>query len=50
MGKIIVIENPKLSLEIKKKKEDQHIKDYNIKGSVCLFLQEYESRVLETIY
>ena len=51
IGEIIVANNPKLSKEIEKKKEEQHIKDYNIKGSVCsYFLQEYESRILEAIY
>ena len=51
IGEIIVANNPKLLKEIEKKKEEQHIQDYNIKGSVCsYFLQEYESRILETIY
>ena len=51
IGEIIVANNQKLSKEIQKMKEEQHIKDYNIKGSVCsYFLQEYESRILEAIY
>ena len=51
IGEIIVANNPKLSKEIQKMKEEQHIEDYNIKGSVCsYFLQEYESRILEAIY
>ena len=51
IGEVIVAKNPKLSKEIEKRKEEQHIKDYNIKGSVCsFFLQEYESRILETIF
>ena len=51
IGEVVVAKNPKLSKEIEKKKEEQHIKDYNIKGSVCsFFLQEYESRILETIF
>ena len=51
IGEIIVANNPKLTTEIEKKKEEQHIKDNNIKGSVCsYFLQEYESRILEAIY
>ena len=48
---MIVVNNPKLSKDIQKRKEDQNINDYNIKGSVCsYFLQEYENRILETIY
>ena len=51
IGEIIVAKNPKLSKDIQKRKEEQNIKDYNIKGSVCsYYLQEYESRILETIY
>jgi len=51
IGEVVVAKNPKLSKEIEKKKEEQHIKDYNIKGSLCsFFLQEYESRILETIF
>ena len=51
IGELIVANNPKLSKEIQKKKEEQHIKEYNLKGSVCsYYLQEYESRILETIY
>ena len=51
IGEIIVVNNPKLSKDIQKRKEDQNITDYNIKGSVCsYYLQEYESRILETIY
>jgi len=51
IGEIIVVNNPKLSKDIQKRKEEQNIKDYNIKGSVCsYYLQEYESRILETIY
>ena len=51
IGDIIVANNPKLSKVIETKKEEQHIKDYNIKGSVCsYFLQEYENRILECVY
>ena len=51
IGEIIVANNPKLSKTIQKNKEEQNKKEYNIKGSVCsYFLQEYESRILETIY
>jgi hypothetical protein len=51
IGEVVVAKNPKLSKEIEKKKDEQHIKNYNIKSSVCsLFLQEYESRILETIF
>ena len=51
IGEIIVANNSKLSKAIQKRKEEQHITKYNIKGSVCsYFLQEYESRILETIY
>ena len=51
IGEIIVANNQKLSNDIEKNKEEQHIKDYNLKASVCsYFLQEYESRILECIY
>ena len=51
IGEIIVGNNPKLSKAIEKRKEEQNIKDYNLKGSVCsYFLQEYESRILEAIF
>ena len=51
IGEIIIANNQKLANEIKKKKEEQNIKDYNLKGSVCsYFLQEYENRILETIF
>ena len=51
IGEIIVAKNPQLSKAIEKRKEDQNIKCYKIKGSVCsYFLQECESRILKTIY
>ena len=51
IGEIIVANNPKLLKAIQKIKEEQNITNYNLKGSLCsYFLQEYESRILETIY
>ena len=51
IGELIVSNNPKLSKAIQKRKEEQNITKYNLKGSVCsYFLQEYESRILEAIY
>ena len=51
IGEIIVGNNPKLLKAIQKIKEEQNVKSYNLKGSLCsYFLQEYESRILETIY
>ena len=51
IGEIIVANNPKLLKAIQKRKEEQNITNYNLKGSVCsYYLQEYESRILETIY
>ena len=51
IGEIIVSKNPKLCKAIQSRKEEQNIKNFNIKGSVCsYFLQEYESRILECIY
>jgi phage/plasmid-associated DNA primase len=48
---IIKAKNPDLSNIIKKIKEDEGIKEYNLNGSVCsYFLQEHEIRILTEIY
>ena len=51
IGEVIVSKNNKLSKLIEKKKDEQKIKDYNLKATVCsYFLQQYENLMLETIY
>ena len=51
IGEIIISNNIKLKQIIEKHKEDKHIINYNIKGSICsYFLQDYECKILETIY
>jgi hypothetical protein len=51
IGEHIVKANPKLTKEIEKNKELKKKTNYNKTGSVVsFFLQEYEIRVLETLY
>lgn len=47
IGNLIMLSNPELKKAILNKKEDEN----NIIGSVCsYYLQEYECRILETVY
>jgi hypothetical protein len=51
IGDIIVEKNIELVNIVKKRKQDQNKKKYNLKGSVVsYFLQEYENQILETMY
>ena len=51
IGRIILENNKELAQEIKKNKENHNITIYNeIGGVVSYFLQEYECRILETIF
>lgn len=51
IGQIIFNNNKLIQTEVKKKKKDQKIENYNEVGSVVsYYLQEYERRILETIY
>ena len=51
INKAISLKNPELCDIVIKNKKEQNKEDYNLFGTVCSFvLQEYELRVLETIY
>jgi hypothetical protein len=51
IGDKIIEKNTELSDIVKKRKQDQNKKKYNLKGSVVsYFLQEYENQILETMY
>jgi hypothetical protein len=50
-GDIIVNNNIDIVKEVKKRKEEQNKHDFNLNSSVVsYYLQEYERRILETIY
>ena len=51
IGQKICDANPEISKIVKKRKEEQKKKDYNLVGTVVsYYLQEYECRILEAIY